>query len=419
MERRLILAKRLLRESGVIAISIDDVEQAYLKVLCDNIFGEVNFITCSPVVTNRAGNQSQGHLAGCHEYILVYAKNKTKVVSNERINDDSTDWKSDEYDYYKLGDHLWRTPDKASLARFPIFIDDEDRPYVTDNDEPLCNHHSKVLSKDSKGNENGWYWGKAKITSDWRDIEVRRGKDKISLYIKMRPPFGQKLKSVLYSSSYSGSGATRELKKLCGEKIINNPKPVGLIKDLISVFTPVDATVLDFFAGAGVTGEAVMELNRQGGRSKRQFICVTNNENDIADKAYNRRLRNVHKKILVSGRISADPGSIRYVTTKLIPYNKKLDITKKNVFKSSVDSIAVGNSAYEIIYEGEDVVLLRSKDHVVAIVEDWLDAEAIVKKHISSGDSLVVYEYSTDSGCSASDFTIFPVPAYLAKGCRK
>lgn len=123
MRLRLIHLKELLKEDGVIWISIDDAEQAYLKILCDEIFGRSNFIACLPTIMNLKGNQDQFGFAGTHEYTLVYAKNKslTKLREFDIDTEELEKWEEDEISCYKKGATLKSTGEASSR---------EDRPYM-------------------------------------------------------------------------------------------------------------------------------------------------------------------------------------------------------------------------------------------------------------------------------------------------
>lgn len=131
MYPRLLLARDLLTDDGVIFISIDDNEQANLKLLCDDVFGEENNIGNLPTIMNLKGNQDEFGFAGTHEYILCYGKNKNKTIINLLKNDENIDdWLEDEIGYYKKGATLKRTGidaprEKRPFGFYPILIKNE------------------------------------------------------------------------------------------------------------------------------------------------------------------------------------------------------------------------------------------------------------------------------------------------------
>ena len=311
MEKRLSIAKKLLATNGFIMISIDDNEVAQLKLLCDEIFGFENFVVCAPTIMNLKGNQDEYGFAGTHEYTLVYAKNKSLARMNEFDVDEEeveNTWLMDEIGYYKQGATLKRTGADAPVSRrpnsfFPILCDENNNVSTITEEEHLkiFNPQTRELNvnyayelKDqyenlgytvilpiTSGEETSWRWGREKVARESHEIIVNRGRGGISLYKKQRPQLGdlptKKPKSILYKAEYSSGNGTEQLKEVFNEtKKFNNPKPLQLIKDLIHLSCDEDAIILDFFAGSGTTGHAVLELNKDGGN--RRFILCTNNE---------------------------------------------------------------------------------------------------------------------------------------------
>ena len=117
-----------------------------------------------------------------------------------------------------------------------------------------------------------------------------------TLYKKQRPDIGdlpsKKPKTLLYKPEYSSGNGTNQLVEILGEKLFNNPKPKELIKDFVKLCSPSNGIILDFFAGSGTTGQAVLEINNENG-SNRQFILCTNNENKICENVTYERLKTV------------------------------------------------------------------------------------------------------------------------------
>ncbi|WP_027878566.1 site-specific DNA-methyltransferase [Mesoflavibacter zeaxanthinifaciens] len=287
MYPRLYIAKELLKEEGAIFISIDDNEASQLKVILDEeIFGEENFIAKVPAIMNLKGNQDNFGFADCHEYFLVYAKNKDKCELFEFDIDEEeifNDWNEDEHGLWKKADGLRRTGDDASRINrpkgwFPVFITPEDKIYVTDDDKPLSKKDTILYPINDDEEELSWSWGKPKIKNETYNLivtDARSGGK--SIYKKQRPKLGdlptKKPKSFFYKSDYSTSTATTQLKNLFGKKVFKGPKPVPFIMDLITIGMSKDDTVLDFFGGSGTTGEAIMRLNLSD-EGDRKYIMV-------------------------------------------------------------------------------------------------------------------------------------------------
>ncbi|MBE0491547.1 MAG: site-specific DNA-methyltransferase [Sulfurospirillum sp.] len=286
MYPRLLLARDLLKDDGVIFISIDDKEQAQLKLLCDDIFGGDNLIGLIPVIMNLKGNQDNFGFADTHEYLFCYAKNKELCnIGKFDIDEDEIyeEWTEDDYGLYKKADGLRRTGDDAPREKrqkgwFPVFITDEDKVYVTEDDKPLSANDTVVYPINDEGEELSWSWSKAKIINDNHNLIVTKGRNgNKTIYKKQRPEIGdlptKKPKSFFYKADYSTSTATTQLKNLMEKKLFKSPKPVPFIKDLLTIGMNADDTILDFFAGSGTTAHAVMDLNAKDG-GNRKYICV-------------------------------------------------------------------------------------------------------------------------------------------------
>ena len=289
MYPRLYIARELLREDGVIFISIDDNEDKQLGLLCDEVFGQANFVAKLPTIMNLKGNHDNFGFSDTHEYIYVYAKNKDICHLGQFDIDESEvekEWDEDEYGLFKRADTLKRTGQDASRKSrpkgwFPVFINSENKVYATDDDKPLHEDDYVLYPVSPTGEELSWSWGKRKINDEHYNLIVIDIKDGKNIYKKQRPALGdlptKKPKSIWYKPEYSTSTATTELKNLLGDKLFEGPKPVPLISDLIKIGTEKDSLVLDFFAGSGTTAEAVAYLNNKDSGC-RNFICIQKDE---------------------------------------------------------------------------------------------------------------------------------------------
>jgi len=363
MAKRLELAKSLLSDSGLIFISIDDAEVSNLNLLCNLIFGDKNFVGLLPTVMNLKGNQDQFGFAGTHEYTVVYSKNINYANIGEFFveGEQLLQWDEDEYGYFKKGANLKATGGNAPRERrpnlyYPIFVTKDDQVYVTADDKipsDRQNEEDVALYPITDGREMTWRWEKRKVASEQFNIIVRRNFDRgISIYKKQRPKVGdlptRKPKSLLYKPEYSSGNGTLQLKNILGQKKFDNPKPVELIKDIILLSTHKQSIVLDFFAGSGTTGQALMELNKQDG-GQRQFILVTNNENKIMDEVCYPRLEKVINEetyILPLGN------SLKYYKTEFIGNHNILganDHDKSELAHHAGEMLGIAeNTLYEI-----------------------------------------------------------------------
>ncbi|MBJ6953323.1 MULTISPECIES: site-specific DNA-methyltransferase [Vibrio] len=280
---RLYVAKELLTDDGVIFISIDDNEVSQLKLLCDEIFGEANFLSQIIVQSNKRG-QTYKEIAKCHEYILVYYKSEESSLGELEKTDEKLPFK-DEYGSYDLWELRNRNPKFGKHNRpnlyYPIYVDT-----TSVDDEGLApislsqseKFSLEVFPKNSNGVDSCWRWGKEKLLKEGINAEIPAvfGKQKRdggwNIYEKSRKST-TKAKSIWTETKFINEQGTIESGKLDMSGVLQFPKPLELMKQCISLASDDKDLVLDFFAGSGTTAHAVMELNAQGG-GERRFITV-------------------------------------------------------------------------------------------------------------------------------------------------
>ena len=306
---RLLMARTLLANDGVIFISIDDNEVHHLRKICDEVFGASNFVAELPTIMNLKGNQDQFGFAGTHEYTLVYARNYEALTLNGLPVEEEEaefEWSVDEKGYYKQGAGLVSTGTNSHRGHrpklwYPIFITEKDSLLVppqeeldkfydpttkTFNDEYLYAYieeqekagAGRAILPRVKGREASWRWGSERIRTSSDEVIIQRRQQNISLYKKQRPEFGdlpsKKPKTLFYKPEYSSGNGTRELEILLqAERYFSNPKPLQLLYDFLQISTFPDSLILDFFSGSATTAHAVMQLNAEDG-GKRKYICV-------------------------------------------------------------------------------------------------------------------------------------------------
>ncbi len=286
MKERLELARELLNDQGAIFVSIDDAEQAYLKVLMDEIFGEENFIETFLWNKNSGGSLLSNFTRKDFEYILCFAKSK-KELFNKKFIGIKVDEKGDSSLINKIN--------SSRKLRFPAlsveFKNISDGIIEKSLFDDLELHDSIVIKNNLNQNEfyitSNFKWtqeylekelqSKTKIISKTNNLRLR--------YLKPTPEnnFVIPKKSISKDEGvHFSSKGTSELESILGQNEFNYPKPTSLIKYLIKLTNKSpNIEILDFFAGSGTTGHAVMELNKEDG-GNRNFILVTNEEGGIA-----------------------------------------------------------------------------------------------------------------------------------------
>lgn len=280
---RLKLARDLLREDGVIFISIDDNEQANLKILCDEIFGEENFVGDFIVQHNPRGRSLDKILAQTHEYCICYCKNIYNLNSfllkkNEKGMSEYN--KSDECGLYREmrlmnGNRNFTKKERPNLY-FPLYVNPNTCKVSLIKDE---NFTDEVLPINSFNSEQCWTWSKEKVKKENNMIIARKTKDnEWRIYRKdylNNTSSLTKTKTLLIDKMFNNENGTELIRKLFGKDVFNTPKPIELIIHLLKISTSQKDSdyILDFFAGSGTTAHAVMELNAEDG-GNRKFILV-------------------------------------------------------------------------------------------------------------------------------------------------
>lgn len=439
MSKRLTLAAELLADDGLIVISIDDNEQARLKLLCDAVFGAANFVVCAPTIMNLKGNQDQFGFAGTHEYTLVYAKNiATTVLGEFEVDEEAMldEWQEDEHGWWKQGAGLKATGGNGPRSMrpnlwYPLYVA-EDGSYVG----PKRRHKTDdEVWPITNGQEMSWRWSAATAEEKNYDLIAAGASPTWTIYKKQRPSLGdlptRKPKSTLYSPAYSSTNGTNTLKRIMGDRVFPNPKPVDLIKDLVAIAaTKSDAIVLDFFAGSGTTLHAVAELNAEDG-GNRQAILITNNESGIC-----REVTLPRAKAILTGKWADGesrkplPGSLSFYTTDFLPNRRNRDQAFLDFASRSADIIAVKESAHAREITEPALTVLRGSERTIAIVTDSFDDHAefvaaagrIAKK----GEMRRAYVFTwSDDGVEAEiveqwrGWEVRPLPAPLLSAIRR
>jgi adenine-specific DNA-methyltransferase len=275
MYPRLLLARDLLSKEGVIFISIDDNEQANLKLLCDDVFGEENFVSN---LIWKSGRTAASHFTNEHEYILCFAKNKSelplfKFEGEENISDRAIKRPSEK--------------NPVSTIIFPKGMDfeceDKIFPSEFGNGEPIKVVNGIFEAKDGKLANHVTLeaaWTMKDMIESWIDGETvidQKGQLVKRFFFKNNGVLQyEKEKGTVHPKSviadYSTKNGTNAVKSLLGKPYFDFPKPPDLLRHFFEAVTSDNDIILDFFAGSGTTGEAVMELNK-GGSNRRFILC--------------------------------------------------------------------------------------------------------------------------------------------------
>lgn len=297
---RLLLARNLLTDDGVIFISIDDNEVDNLRKICDELFGNTNFIAFLTVIVKTEGRR-YGGFAKTHEQVIVYGKNVEQVKLNEIEVEGKKFQFSDENGGFNVQDlrnqnaRAFNSTNRPNL-RYPFYVDTEDK-----DNNGFCKVYLKkkeglteVYPITVNGFDSVWRWGKKEKASEHlSELAARIGTDGIiRIYQKMRK-LTEEPKTVLINKEYISIKGTREIQNILGIGIFDFPKPLNLIKLFESIATSENSIILDFFSGSATTAHAVMQLNAEDG-GHRKFIMVQLPEKcDEKSEAYKAGYKNI------------------------------------------------------------------------------------------------------------------------------
>lgn len=314
MYSRLFLARNLLRDDGIIFVSIDDNEMANLKMIMDEIFGEENYLNAFCWVNNLKGRQISGTgAAKTYEYVLAYTKNvggtgifemsidKLKVLMPSSYKGFNYETESDDGGDFVVKNELYNTNSAFNEETRPNLVYNIHYNFKTKevrfseiSEKTIFDGFTKITPK--KNNDgvhkfHAWRWSKTKIANETDDLKFVKTDDGAKIFTKIRAYNTTALKDLI--TDITTSVGSNEIKDLFdGKKYFDYPKPVDLIKVFVSQ-TEDEDIILDFFAGSGTTAHAVMDLNSEDG-SNRKWICVQIPEEiDEKSEAYKAGYRNI------------------------------------------------------------------------------------------------------------------------------
>lgn len=351
MSRRLKIAKQLLSDKGVIFISIDDNEQAQLKLLCDEVFQTKNCL--ATLIWDLGSGTSAGHFTRAHEYVLVYCSNRDNIPNfsgGEGIIDDRAikkkSTKNAEFEYtFKKGTKFeapdglefkgeWGGTEKTKLINGRFVC--ENQMLKEDVTLSACWTQKNQMDSFFSGKETFDSKGQKVIEFYFREngkLYCRKDRETIN------PP------TVLRGIATTKQGSIK-LKEIFGNVAFDFSKPINLIVFLLSLRSD-NATILDFFAGSGTTLHATMQLNAEDG-GHRQCILVTNNENGICENVtYERNKRVIQGYTTPKGEHVAGlmNNNLRYYRTGFVSRNRSVQNMRRLV-NLSTDMLCIKENLY-------------------------------------------------------------------------
>lgn len=351
MSERLLVARRLLKNDGVIFIAIDDNEQAALKLLCDQLFGEENFLASIIWQHSIQPKGYSGTFSVHHNYILCYQKTAQFVLNSlPRTDEDNKAYANPDNDPRGR----WRSGDVRNALYRPNLIYD------------IISPSGNVI----KPCANGWRWSKETVEEKIKSGEIIFSKDEIRIIRKIYLDTleGRTPETIWFGKDVGTTrSAMSEIKEIFGSSAFGTPKPTSLIERTLRLISRTDATVLDFFAGSGTTGHAVMKLNAEDGGTRR-FILCTNNENGICrDVTYERIRRVIDKEDYAA--------SLKYYKVGYVPISDRMYYEYADELLRHIRELVELENGINFTGNEEIAIVLTDEE-----LEIFLDDEGICKR---------------------------------------
>lgn len=380
MRERLRIARNLLRDDGILFISIDDNEQSDLKLLCDEIFKEENFFSQVIIQSNKRG-QTYKQIAKTHEYLLIYTRSPEAEFNEIDKTDDDNDLNLlDKIGAYNVRELRNRNPKFGKHNRpnlfYPIYVN----PSIVDKDGfcPISLAYTtdycvEVYPFNSTGGESCWRWSTKLLSENinsntqFSNVVARAKRDgTFNIYEKYRKTT-YKAKSIWLETDVITEKGTVELGELGLSERFPFPKPLFLLKKCLQIGTNSNDIILDFFAGSGTTGHAVMKLNAEDGGTRR-FILCTNNENGICrDVTYERIRRVIDKEDYAA--------SLKYYKVDYVPISDRMYYEYADELLRHIRELVELENGINFTGNEEIAIVLTDEE-----LEIFLDDEGICKK---------------------------------------
>lgn len=414
MKHRLVLAKDLMKKDGSCFISIDDHEQANLRMLCNQIFGERNveqYIWCLQDKSEGSFVKTAGlTVRKEHEYIIACFKDNSKRFNRYLGKREFSDNIKDNPDNDPRGPWF-----SGNISRNGIKSTTGSKYYTITNPAGEEFTRNWTLSKEEYEEalkDNRIYFSKGGA-----------GVPRLKIFASEN---AQLIQSSLFTDVHTSITGKNELKRIFdGESPFDFPKPTSLIKRLLEIGGSKDSIVLDFFAGSGTTGQAVLELNQEDG-GNRKFILCTNNENDICTSITYPRLKTVITGLRGDGSKYSDgiPSNLYYFKTDFVKDEKNTDQAKYCLVEKVDSLLCILEDTYENVSRNDYSSHYVSNDNLkhMFIYNDYYNKEQFeeFKNQLNNvTEQKVVYMFATDNNVDYSLFEgienieVKPIPSKI------
>lgn len=457
MYHRLKIAKNVLSPDGIICVTIDDYEMPRLWMLMEDIFREFNHLGTVAIRNNPKGRMTKRKFSLVHEYAIFFGKTKKSFVKKPPVepSEKSHNYKKDEDDTWYLPVNLRKQgvdsnavnkKGKLSDRYYPIYFDPKTGEISVEKKLKI-----EILPIDSKNEKRIWRRGRDVIAEMYKsgDLMVKKTKYGHQIYFKFRGGLdGRLAQSIWYDAKFSASEyGTRTLDNILGKReVFQYPKSPAAVKEaILASSNKQNAIVLDFFAGSGTTGHAVLELNKEDG-GNRKFILCTNNELNGEEK----RLREQglsEKEIQSHGicqgvtyprikkviegyksgkeKIEGFGGNLKYYKTTFVPA-ESTDRNKTALTKKATEMLCVKEDTFDEVKANEQYKIFRNKKRCTGIIFDHQAIDDFKKEIANIDGKCSVYVFSLGDDTFDDEFVdikkkvkLSPIPEAILRVYRR
>jgi len=430
MKKRLCLSRKLLKAYGIIVVTIDDYEIATLRLLMDDIFGTENYLGTAVIRNNPSGRSTVRGFSINHEYALFYSNTDKSTLGRLPHTADQKGryGERDEVGSFELENFRKNGTDSDRNARpkqfFPLVVNKRTLklrvPNITWNNvtksyvlNEKTTDAEEVLFPVNRGVEKVWKFGLERASASINEMTVKRTKAGFEIYRKKYlNDVGSLPRTWWDKPAYSArDNGTRSLTEISGaNNTFNFPKAPEAVRDCLSVANlPKNGIVLDFFAGSGTTGQAVLELNKIDS-GHRQFILCTNNEGKICTDVCHPRISKVIKgySTLRRKRVDGLGGNLKYFKTAFVKNSISRDDLKIRITHECTEMLCLREGIFEEVKTKPDFRIFEQNGRIMGVYYAMeRDGLADMKKELDNmkGEK-ILYCFTLDPlGLDKNDFS--------------
>lgn len=430
MYKRLSLAKNLLKSNGSLVIAIDDYEVHHLGLLLEEMFP--NYERNLVIVEHHPQGAGSNTISRTHEYAFICSPSGLGFTGRV-IRDEEGSWSLKRSGQ---GENNWRKNRPKQF--YAVIVDQktrqvvgvgseipkEERNYPTGETKDGC---IQIYPIDKEGKERCWRYNRSTMQK-LIESNLIGYSPKGALTVKKEIVSQAPIFSVWSDSKYNaGTHGSSLLTKIMGTtNTFQYPKSIWTVVDMLKpLHSNKNAIILDFFAGSGTTGHAVMLLNKEDG-GNRQFILCTNNENGIAEDVCYPRIEKVIGGVEGLPEVTGIPANLRYFKTAFVKKSTVSDDTRNSLVRRSAEMICVRENTFEKVVDKSDFKIYRDTDHVTGILFDLNSVEAFKAELVKQKLPAHIYVFSLSNDTYDDDFAdlgleheLCPIPESILEVYRK